>query len=339
MSEPTDTNLLTGIRPGERAWRELHVGALPSGTPIRIRAHVVRAIEPGPCVLLLGGVHGDEVNGIEIVRQITRSRLIGDLRRGTVILIPLLNVYGFLNFARDVPDGKDVNRSFPGYAQGSLASRVAYVLRHEVLPLIDFGVDFHTGGNSVYNFPQVRYAAEDPAARVLAQAFAAPVTLESAMIDRSLRKEAHALGCPMLVYEGGENMRVNGEAVREARRGVRRLLASQGMAGWTTLDPGPSAATIWLDRHRWLRATRAGLFDWRVRSGRYVEAGEVLGYLRDPYGEHEDEVIAPRRAFVIGQDNSPVVNQGDALFHLAWASEEPASAQEQTPDPPTPAAL
>ena len=322
MSSPADSVLLS-VAPGERAWRELHVGALPSGTPIRIRAHVVRAHEPGPCVLLLGGVHGDEVNGIEIVRQILRSKLMTDLRRGTVILIPLLNVYGFLNYARDVPDGKDVNRSFPGSLNGSLASRVAYVLRHEVLPLIDFAVDFHTGGNAVYNYPQIRYAGEDPAARVLAEAFSAPVTLASAMIDRSLRQAAHALGKPVLVYEGGENMRVNAETVREARRGVRRLLASQEMVGWTLLDPQGAASTVWLDRHRWLRAARAGLFDWRVKSGRYVEHGEVLGFLRDPYGESEIEVTAPRRAFVIGQDNSPVVNQGDALFHLAWSAHEP----------------
>ena len=322
MSSGT-ASMIDSIAPGERAWRELHVGALPSGTPIRIRAHIVRALEPGPCVLLLGGVHGDEVNGIEIVRQILRSKLAAELKQGTLVLIPLLNVYGFLNYAREVPDGKDVNRSFPGSTSGSLASRVAYVLRHEILPHIDWAVDFHTGGNSVYNFPQIRYAAQDPAARVLAEAFSAPVTLSSAMIDRSLRQTAFDIGKPVLVFEGGENMRVNLEAVREARRGVRRLLASHDMVDWTLLDPPQSAKTIWLDRHRWLRASQAGLFSWRVKSGRYVEHGEVLGYLRDPYGESEVEVTAPRRAFIIGQDNSPVVNQGDALFHLAWASTQP----------------
>ncbi len=321
----TQTNIIDAVAPGERAWRELHVGELPSGTPIRIRAHVARTAQPGPTVLLLGGVHGDEVNGIEIVRQLICGPLFDQLHCGTVVAIPLLNVYGFLNYARDVPDGKDVNRSFPGSATGSLASRVAYILRHDVIPHIDFGVDFHTGGNAVYNYPQIRYAAEDAQARVLAKAFAAPVSLASAMIDKSLRQSAHLIGKSILVFEGGENMRLNAEAIAEAKQGVRRLLVANGML--TALDDGvPSIETQWFDRHRWLRADRAGLFDYSVVSGTAVAAGDLIGYLRDPYGRWESEVRAPRAGLVIGQDNSPVVNQGDALIHLAWHSEDPDDA-------------
>lgn len=320
-------NLVESVALGRRQWRELHVGELPSGTPIRIRAHVARATAPGPTVLLLGGVHGDEVNGIEIVRQLICGRLFDELTRGTVVAIPLLNVYGFLNYARDVPDGKDVNRSFPGYMHGSLASRVAYVLRHDVIPHIDFGVDFHTGGNAVYNYPQIRYAAEDPEAQVLAKAFAAPVALASPMIDKSLRQSAHLIGKSILVYEGGENMRLNAEAITEAKQGVRRLLAAHGMIDSSSaLGHAAASATQWFDRHRWLRADRAGLFDYRIASGAAVAEGELLGHLRDPYGRWEHEVRSPRTALLIGQDNSPVVNQGDALLHLAWHSEDPGGS-------------
>ncbi len=321
MSQPP-ANPFDSVARGERAWRELHVGELPSGTPIRIRAHVAKAAAAGPTVLLLGGVHGDEVNGIEIVRQLICGRVLDELLAGTVVAIPLLNVYGFLNYARDVPDGKDVNRSFPGSMHGSLAARVAYVLRHDVIPLIDFGVDFHTGGNAVYNYPQVRYAAEDPQARVLAKAFAAPVSLASAMIDKSLRQSAHLIGKSILVFEGGENMRLNPEAIDEAKQGVRRLLIAVGMLSPEPAEASDAFETQWFDRHRWLRAERAGLFDYTVASGGAVAAGELLGYLRDPYGRWEKEVLSPRAGLVIGQDNSPVVNQGDALIHLAWHSED-----------------
>ncbi|MFK8058187.1 MAG: succinylglutamate desuccinylase/aspartoacylase family protein [Saprospiraceae bacterium] len=322
-------NLLESCQPGQRSLVDLDVGELPSGTPIKIRAHVIRAEKPGPTVLLLGGVHGDEINGVEIVRRAVSSGLLRHLNCGSVIAIPLLNVYGFLNYSRDVPDGKDVNRSFPGTANGSLASRVANVITKQVLPLVDFGIDFHTGGWAHHNHPQIRYTPKDPKAEVLAKAFHAPVTLESTTIPRSLRRTALEMEKPMIIFEGGENLRLHGPSIESALQGIRNVLESHNMLSKNSdsrMEPALSEVervrtqpdTIFLNKSAWTRAAKAGLFEWCVPSGNWVEEGQTLGYLRDPYGIHEEEVVSPRKAFIIGHDNSPVISQGDALFHLAW---------------------
>lgn len=309
---------LLGVKAGEKKMVELHVGMLPSGTPISIRAQVIRSTQPGPVVLLLGGLHGDEINGIEIVRKVIVGDIPSALKRGSIIAIPLLNVFGFLNYSRDVPDGKDINRSFPGSATGSLAGRVAFTLSNNVLPLIDFGLDFHTGGRSHYNHPQVRVTPSDNFGLELAKIFSAPITLQSKTIAKSFRKTASTLGKSILVYEGGENLRINKKCVEVALSGVRRVLAAHDMID--TMNDSPSTTTIEFDKHSWLRAKRAGLFVWEVSSGAYVEKGQILGRICDPYGGKEYAIKSPRQAFVIGHDNSPVISQGDALFHLAWSS-------------------
>lgn len=310
-------NLLDSCPPGQRILVDLDVGELPSGTPIKIRAHVIRSEKPGPVGLLLGGVHGDEINGVEIVRRAVSEDMLSHLKCGSVIAIPLLNVYGFLNYSRDVPDGKDVNRSFPGSRNGSLASRVAHVITKQVLPLINFGIDFHTGGWAHHNHPQIRYSPKDHSAQVLAKAFNAPVTLASGAIPKSLRQTALEMEKPMIIFEGGENLRLHGPSIDTALQGIRNVLVNYDMLASSASAKTP-VETVHLNKSAWTRATKAGLFEWCVPSGNWVEENQVLGYLRDPYGLSEEEILAPRKAYIIGHDNSPVINQGDALFHLGW---------------------
>lgn len=310
-------NLLDSCPPGQRILVDLDVGELPSGTPIKIRAHVIRSEKPGPVGLLLGGVHGDEINGVEIVRRAVSEDMLSHLKCGSVIAIPLLNVYGFLNYSRDVPDGKDVNRSFPGSRNGSLASRVAHVITKQVLPLINFGIDFHTGGWAHHNHPQIRYSPKDHSAQVLAKAFNAPVTLASGAIPKSLRQTALEMEKPMIIFEGGENLRLHGPSIDTALQGIRNVLVNYDMLAISASAKTP-VETVHLNKSAWTRATKAGLFEWCVPSGNWVEENQVLGYLRDPYGLSEEEILAPRKAYIIGHDNSPVINQGDALFHLGW---------------------
>lgn len=310
-------NLLDSCPPGQRILVDLDVGELPSGTPIKIRAHVIRSEKPGPVGLLLGGVHGDEINGVEIVRRAVSEDMLSHLKCGSVIAIPLLNVYGFLNYSRDVPDGKDVNRSFPGSRNGSLASRVAHVITKQVLPLINFGIDFHTGGWAHHNHPQIRYSPKDHSAQVLAKAFNAPVTLASGAIPKSLRQTALEMEKPMIIFEGGENLRLHGPSIDTALQGIRNVLVNYDMLASSASAKTP-VETVYLNKSAWTRATKAGLFEWCVPSGNWVEENQVLGYLRDPYGLSEEEILAPRKAYIIGHDNSPVINQGDALFHLGW---------------------
>ncbi len=303
----------TPVAPGETAQVKLAIGSLPSGNKISILAHVFRSEQEGPTALVLGGVHGDEINGIEIVRRAISGNLFQNLQAGTVIAIPILNVYGFINFSRDVPDGKDVNRSFPGNTAGSLASRVARALSKKVLPLIDFGLDFHTGGRNYFNYPQIRYTPGDEKAKQLAQTFAAPYTLAYKTIPKSLRRTALETGKPILVYEGGESLRYSGHAIDFALSGLQRVLHAKGMLS----ESQPAQPSVHCKMTKWVRAAQAGLFLWEKSSGQQVKHGEVIGYINDPHGRSSDPVIAAFDGHIIGHNNATVVSQGEALFHVA----------------------
>lgn len=305
----------TEILPGANEVIKIPVGRIPTGNQILIRAHVYRSLIDGPTALILAGVHGDEVNGVEIVRQAVASDMFRTIKRGTIIAIPILNVYGFINFSREVPDGKDVNRSFPGSLRGSLASRVARIISKKIIPEVDFGVDFHTGGRSIYNYPQIRYTAGDEAARELAMAFKAPQLLAKKTISKSLRKYAQDKGKRILVFEGGENLRLDDYSIANALNGLRRLLIHQDMLPGPIPPDQPSWHYL---KSSWLRAPQAGIFQWTKSSGQMVAKGEPIGSISDPYGLERTPLRADETGHIIGHSNMPVVTQGDALFHIAY---------------------
>lgn len=312
------TDIIIGkerIEPGEIRTLRMIVGRLPSDTQITISANVFRSENPGPCALVLGGVHGDEINGIEIIRQCLENDVFDDILRGTVIAIPLLNVFGFINFSRDVPDGKDVNRSFPGNTTGSLASRVARTLTKQILPNVNFAMDFHTGGGSRYNYPQIRYTKSDAAAQELAQIFSAPYTIQKPMIPKSFRRSARDLGIPTIVYEAGESVRFDGYSIDEGILGLKRVLKAKGMIAEATES---SHTSVHLVKTSWIRAPYSGLFTWAQSSGAYVEKGSQLGRINDPHGRKSVSVVSKTAGHIIGHNNASVVNQGDALFHIGY---------------------
>jgi predicted deacylase len=309
---------------------DLQIARLLSGTLIHMPVHVFRSDRPGPTVLLSGGLHGDEVNGIEAVRRMMSLGLFDNLQCGSVIALPIINVYGFLFFSRDVPDGKDVNRSFPGSPQGSLASLVAHTMSDKVLPHVDLGVDFHTGGASRTNYPQIRYDSEDPEAIACARAFGAPMSLASSLIPGSLRAQASSMGIPIVVYEGGESMRLEEHSVKEAIRGTKRLLNSLGMLSQEPPKArglkdrrGRHSAPRHLNQTTWLRAEASGLFSFERESGQAIAEGELIGRIRNPYDSYSVKVLAPFDGFIVGHNNMPLVHRGDALFHLGHESDWP----------------
>lgn len=314
----------SSLYPGQSKTIDLAVGALPSGTDIAIKVHIFRALKPGPSILLLAGVHGDEINGIEILRRSIAEGLYEQLQAGTVVVIPLLNIYGFINFSRDMPDGKDVNRAFPGIASGSLASRIAHTLTKEILPLVDFGIDFHTGGGGIYNYPQLRYTPYDEHSRKIAEAFGAPLIIAGKAPAKSLRKTAQKLGKTILTYEGGENQRYDGYSLQVGSEGIRRLLTYFAMlAPQSPATSEVATKSKEIFKSSWLRAHRAGLFRWFKCSGHQVRKGEPLGLICDPHGDVKDKrIYASKDGYIIGHVNSAVVNQGDALFHIGELEEE-----------------
>ncbi len=300
------------IRPGETREVSINIARLPSHTVIETPIYISRGYEDGPVLALTAGMHGDEINGMEIVRRLLDSGL-HHPKRGVTICMPVVNIYGFLNYSRDVPDGKDINRSFPGSRNGSLASRVAYNLMHQVIPYIDVGVDFHTGGAMRTNYPQIRAVLSDSKNMELAAAFKAPFTIDSVFRPNSLRKEAAKRGKNIIVYEGGESLRFDQHAIEEGLAGTLRLMKHLTMIDWAP-EPAEENKMIWSTT--WIRSRNAGLFQSNVKGGQLVHKGEWVGTITDPFGEFKEQVIAPETGYVIGLNNIPVINTGDALMHI-----------------------
>lgn len=317
MSESTDIIIEKEvIKLGEYKQVSINVGRLPSDTRINIHAHIYRGKKPGPTVLILGGIHGDEIVGIEIVRRSIAEKHYEKIKTGTVIAIPLLNVFGFINFSREVPDGKDVNRSFPGSTSGSLASRVARTLSKRILPQVDYAMDFHTGGASRYNYPQVRFTKGYPASQELADIFKAPFLIENTVIPNSFRKTCRQLGIPSIVFEGGESIRLDGFSIMIALEGIQRVLGHLGI--FDKKYPDPDHKVVKIKKTSWIRSPFSGMFIWAKSSGAYVKVGEELGVVYDPFGTKSVKVKSKYEGHIIGHNNASVVNQGDALFHIGY---------------------
>ncbi|MFY0606110.1 MAG: succinylglutamate desuccinylase/aspartoacylase family protein [Cyclobacteriaceae bacterium] len=302
----------TEVLPGAFEKIDVNIAKLPSGTPIDIPIFVYRSENPGPTLMLLAGMHGDEINGVEIMRRILRDKQY-KVDRGSVICIPIINIYGFINFSRDVTDGKDINRSFPGSKTGSLASQVAHFLVSEIVPHIDYGIDFHTGGARINNWPQIRVKADDEENLKLAKSFGAKFIINSPFRDKSLRKEAFKSGKRIMVYEGGESLRLRKHAIDEGIAGMKRVMKHLGM-----IDQAPVAANtpIVINKSSWVRSKAAGLHYAFVRNGSYNLSKTTLGEVCDPYGEYEVKIKNALDGHVIAVNNNPVVNRGDALFHV-----------------------
>ena len=297
---------------GENKLIKFEIDRLATGTKIEIPTYVFNGKLPGPTVLVQAGLHGDELNGVEIVRKMLANSYF-NVERGCVIVVPLLNVFGFLNLSRDVHD-KDVNRSFPGSKTGSLASRIAYFHIREITKNIDFGIDIHTGGKQRSNYPQIRYTPKSEEGKALATLFNAPYQFASKLIGKSFRKAAESHNIPIIVYEGGESLRFNKLAIRRGKEGILNVLEHFEMI--PKRQRKEKVTTIEIANRKWIRAKIAGMLNVRVKNGAAVIQGQTLGYITDTYGASTLRVKAPDQGYIIAVNNFPVVNRGDAIFHF-----------------------
>jgi predicted deacylase len=305
----------TSIDTGQKTTLRLPIGSLPSGESVTMDLKISRAKEEGPSLLITAGIHGDEINGVEILRRLILNGLLDQLKRGSLILIPIVNVYGFINRSREVPDGKDVNRSFPGNMSGSLASRIARTLTKKILPEVDMVVDLHTGGHGHYNYPQIRYTRGDKASELLGKVFNAPFLIEKTAIRKSFRRIASDNDTPFIIYEGGEDLRLDELSIQEGMDGILRMLAYHDMID----DPGLEKNGLHhFQQTSWLRAAKSGIFRLFRHSGQEVRKGEMIGEIGTAKGNRTYNVQANRDGMIIGHNNKAVVNQGDALFHIAY---------------------
>jgi predicted deacylase len=308
----------TSVAAGTRRSIELPVASLPTDTSLSLSVGVVNGLRPGPTLWLSGVVHGDELNGIEIIRQVLRLVHPRQLS-GTILAVPIVNVFGFLNETRNLPDRRDLNRSFPGSARGSLTAQLAHRFVTDIVRRSDAGIDFHTGSDHRTNLAQLRVDLTIPEVERMAGAFAAPVTVHASYRDGSLRTWCSRQGIPILVYEGGEANRFNEAAIRTGVEGTMRVLVELGM--WSEEVAPPAAPTLRVEHSHWERARRSGIVRIDVLPGQRVERGDVLGIIAGALGDRPAMVRASTPGVVLGYSRHPMASQGDALVHLADISE------------------
>ncbi len=304
---------------------ELPVTRLHTFTPVSIPVHVIRGERAGPRLFVCAAIHGDELNGVEIIHRLLKIRTLARLR-GTLIAVPVVNVHGMLHQSRYLPDRRDLNRSFPGSARGSLASRVADLFMQEVVSQCDHGIDLHTAAIHRTNLPQIRANLDDAMTRRLALAFGVPVVLHADIRDGSLREAAAELGVSMLLYEGGEALRFDELAIRAGVRGILRAMRLLEMlpAGRTQRSERESYVSR---GSTWIRTPASGILRVYVHLGAWVDEGAIVATVGDFFGDTEETLTAPVAGVVIGRLNLPLVNEGDAVIHLARFSQPESVAQ------------
>ena len=308
--------------PGSTGTVNLPVSTLPDHTPVHLSVKVHHGKRPGPTVFVSDAVHGDEVIGVEIVRSLLREPQLAHLR-GTLLVVPIVNSFGFLNRSRYLPDRRDLNRCFPGHPSGSLGARLAHIFLNEVVLRCDLGIDLHSAAIHRTNLPQIRVSPGDASTQQMAQAFGAPVILTSSLREGSLRAEAAERGTSVLLYEAGEGLRFDEMAVRAGVAGILRVLRSLSMLPAKGIAKARAGSLV-CTSSSWLRAPAGGVLRAFRAEGDAVSEGEVLASVSDPFGVDETEIVAPHDGILIGRAVLPIVNEGDAIFHLAEVSHSAA---------------
>jgi predicted deacylase len=303
------------IEEGTREIVTLDVARLYDFTEMNIPIEVLRGKKQGPRMFISAAIHGDEINGVEIIRRLSQLLNIDEIH-GTLILVPVVNVFGFNSRSRYLPDRRDLNRCFPGNPKGSLASRIASIFMKEVVSKCDFGIDLHTGAIHRSNLPQIRAYLDDPKTKRLAVQFGAPAVVNSTLKDGSLREAARKRHVAILLYEGGEALRFEENAIEVGLNGCLRVMKEIGMISKVPASAKKHEKSKVAQDSFWVRAPHSGSLSTKVTLGQSVKKGDLLGYVQDLWGRKKIEICTPEDGFVIGQSMLPLLNRGDAVFHI-----------------------
>lgn len=322
MSEKEILDILgVKVALGESAKVNFNVAKLHTQNSIDVPVIIERSKKPGPTILITAGIHGDEVNGVEIVRQII-AKGINKPKRGTIICVPVINVFGFLQMNREFPDGRDLNRVFPGNKGGSLASRVANQLMTEIVPHADYILDFHTGGADRFNAAQVRIVKNEPQLETLAQVFGAPFIYYSKNLNNSFRKSVSKLDIPILLFEGGKSFNIHQNITNTGVNGAKRVIEHLKMLRPNFKVSKPKKDAVKILDSKWIRASFSGMFKPSTTINSFVKKGDVIGNITDPYGSFNHFVKAPNNGYIFNINESPLVYQGDAIFHISTKTKD-----------------
>ncbi len=314
------------VQPGTRQNVQIPLPALPEHSAFDLRLKVIQGSKPGKRLFISSTLHGDELNGIEIIRRVLASPLLEDIH-GTLVAIPIVNLFGLINQSRYLPDRRDLNRSFPGSSKGSTAAQLANTFLEEVVMKCTHGIDLHTGSNHRTNLPQIRCDFREKKAMQMAIAFGAPVVLKAELREGSLRENCDGLKIPTITFEGGEALRFNENAIRSGVQGILRVMSHLGMIPKDKSLSLQDSSSI-SPTSRWIRAPSTGLFRTKCELGQKVSKGDVIGKISDMLGTTIVEVVAKFDGIVIGQTLLPTVYRGDALFNVAWVP-DPTKTEEQ----------
>jgi len=306
----------TEIKPGSNISLNLPAGKLYTDTPLNIPVHVIHSKYPGPKIFIFAAIHGDEINGVEIIRRLLKLPAMKKLH-GSLIAVPIVNVHGLINHSRYLPDRRDLNRSFPGSEKGSLAARLAFLLMQKIVGLCTHGIDIHTGAIHRSNLPQVRANLDNSETERLARVFDVPVIINADFRDGSLRQACAEKNIPMLLYEAGEALRFDEVAIRAGVNGVKNVLRALDMLPPSKRSRRVNIEPVIARSSYWVRAQDSGILRTLLPLGARVQKNTLLAMLADPFGKKEIQVIAPYSGIVIGRTNIPLVNEGDALYHIA----------------------
>lgn len=303
------------IKLGETKQVDIPVAQLYDSTDMLLSVKIIRGKKPGPVLLLSAGIHGDEINGVEAIRRMHKMKWLKRIK-GTLILVPMVNVFGFNNSSRYLPDGRDLNRHFPGNSKGSLASRLAYTFMQKVVKKATHVIDFHTGARDRFNLPQIRASLSEPMTQELATSFGVPVVIDASIRDGSLREAVRELGVPILLFEGGEASRFDERSINSILRGVKHVMERIGMLSTTKASLIPHSVYIAKNSY-WMRASRSGIVTLNKDIGERVQKGEVIAQISDPFNETTYEIKSVHEGIIIGKLLRPLVALGDALVHIA----------------------
>ena len=310
------------VQPGERVQFDLPAANLYTNMPLNMPVEVIHGRYSGPVLLVCAAIHGDELNGVEIIRRMRSFRTLNRLH-GTLVLVPVVNLFGFIHQSRYLPDRRDLNRCFPGSERGSIASRVAHIFFKEIVTHCTHIIDLHTAAVNRDNLPQVRAALGEPGVKEMAMGFSIPVIINSGLIDNSLRKEAGKLGIPVITYEAGEALRLYERSIVTGVRGIVSVMRALGMLPTKRIQTVRAEPYI-ARSSSWFRAPMDGIFRPLAKLGEKVESGTTLGVISAPFSSDETILLAERDGIVICVSNLPLVNEGEALFHIARFEEAAA---------------
>ncbi len=302
------------IPPGRSLRLDLPVSRLPTQTLLSLPITIVNGVTPGPRLWLSAALHGDELNGVEIIRQVL-AKIKPKQLRGTLLAVPIVNVFGFIEQSRYLPDRRDLNRCFPGSENGSLASRLANLFMREIVSHSTHGIDLHTAAINRVNLPQIRGNLKDPETYRCAKAFGTKIIMHANTRDGSLRQAATKKGIPVLLYEAGEALRFNSQAIAIGVQGILRVMNCLDM--YDLPETVTEFESIEVTQSKWIRASRGGIFHLGVNLGEKVTKKQELGFITDAIGEYRVAVRASVQGIVLSYSLNPLVNQGDAIVHLA----------------------